>query len=92
MFAWLRLAPGARPVAIVVNFTPVPRAAYRIGLPEAGGWREILNSDSAAYGGSNAGNAGAVQAFAGEWGGLPCHADLMLPPLGTLWLAHEGGA
>jgi 1,4-alpha-glucan branching enzyme len=92
VFAWLRLAPDARPVAVVVNFTPVPRAAYRIGLPEPGRWREILNTDAAAYGGSNSGNAGAVDAIAGEWAGLPCHADLMLPPLGTLWLAHEGRA
>jgi 1,4-alpha-glucan branching enzyme len=92
VFAWLRLAPDARPVAVVVNFTPVPRAAYRIGLPQPGRWREILNTDGAAYGGSNSGNAGGVDATAGEWAGLPCHADLMLPPLGTLWLAHEGSA
>jgi 1,4-alpha-glucan branching enzyme len=92
IFAWLRLAPDSRSVAVIVNFTPVPRAAYRIGLPEPGRWREILNSDAAAYGGSNSGNAGGVHANPGEWGGLPCHADLILPPLGTLWLAHEGGA
>ena len=92
VFAWLRLAPDARPVAVVMNFTPVPRAAYRIGLPEQGLWREILNTDAAAYGGSNSGNAGAVQAIPGEWGGVPCHADLVLPPLGTLWLAYEGRA
>jgi 1,4-alpha-glucan branching enzyme len=92
VFAWLRLAADARPVAVIVNFTPVPRASYRIGLPEPGRWREILNTDAAAYGGSNSGNAGGVDAMAGEWAGLPCHADLMVPPLGTLWLAHEGSA
>jgi 1,4-alpha-glucan branching enzyme len=91
VFAWLRPRPDARPVAVVVNFTPVPRAAYRIGLPEPGRWREILNTDGAAYGGSNSGNAEASMRR-GRVGRLPCHADLMLPPLGTLWLAHEGSA
>ena len=93
VFAWLRFGvDGARPVAVVANFTPVPRAGYRIGLLHPGRWREILNTDGAAYGGSNCGNAGAVEAVTGQWGGLPCFADLMLPPLGTLWLVHEGGA
>jgi len=92
VYAWLRAAPDARPVAVVVNFTPVPRAAYRIGLPAPGVWREVLNTDGAAYGGSNSGNGGAVRAVPGEWGGLPFHADVMLPPLATLWLACEGGA
>jgi len=92
VYAWLRAAPDARPVAVVVNFTPVPRAAYRIGLPEPGLWREVLNTDGAAYGGSNSGNGGAVRAVPGEWGGLPFHADVMLPPLATLWLACEGSA
>ena len=44
----------------VVNFTPVPRQGYRIGVPEAGTYRELLNSDAEIYGGSNMGNAGAV--------------------------------
>jgi 1,4-alpha-glucan branching enzyme len=93
VFAWLRFGgEGARPIAAVANFTPVPRPRYRIGLPRPGRWREVLNTDSAIYGGSNFGNAGGVDAFAGECGGLPCTAEVMLPPLGTLWLAHEGGA
>jgi 1,4-alpha-glucan branching enzyme len=93
VFAWLRFAgDGAEPVAAIANFTPVPRPAYRIGLPRPGRWREVLNTDSAIYGGSNCGNAGAVEAFAGECRGLPFAADVMVPPLGTLWLAHEGGA
>ena len=52
VFAWLRLGgDGAPPVAVVANFTPVPRDGYRIGLPRAGRWREILNTDAAVYGG-----------------------------------------
>ena len=47
VFAWLRLAPDAAPVVCIVNFTPVPRANYRIGLPRAGRWVEVLNTDAA---------------------------------------------
>jgi 1,4-alpha-glucan branching enzyme len=91
VFAWLRTGgDGARPVAAVCNFTPVPRPGYRLGLPLAGRWREILNTDAAAYGGSNAGNAGGVTAAAAPSHGLPCSASLLLPPLATLWLAYEG--
>jgi 1,4-alpha-glucan branching enzyme len=79
-------------VAVVANLTPVPRAGYRIGLPHAGRWREILNTDGAAYGGSNCGNAGAIEAVGEPWGGHPHSAELVLPPLGTLWLVHEGSA
>jgi 1,4-alpha-glucan branching enzyme len=93
VFAWLRFAgEGAEPMAAIANFTPVPRPAYRIGLPRPGRWREVLNTDSAIYGGSNCGNAGGVDAFAGECRGLPFSAEVMVPPLGTLWLVHEGGA
>ena len=93
VFAWLRFAEdGVPPVAVVANFTPVPRPAYRLGLPAAGRWREILNTDGAVYGGSNCGNGGSVDAVADPCHGLPFAADVMLPPLGTLWLMHEGGA
>ena len=53
MFAFLRSAtPSTPPVLVVCNFTPVPRHGYRIGVPRAGGWREILNTDAEFYGGS----------------------------------------
>ncbi len=54
VFAWVRKAPGANPVAVVSNMTPVPREGYGLALPAAGRWREILNTDAAAYGGSGA--------------------------------------
>ena len=76
-------------VAVACNFTPVPRRGYRIGVPFAGRWREILNSDSALYGGSNVGNAGAVEAAARPWGGQPYSVDLTLPPLGAVYLRPE---
>jgi len=90
VFAWLRFGDDAPPVAVIANFTPVPRAGYRIGLPAPGRWREILNTDAATYGGSGCGNAGGIDARSGEWNGFPCSAAISLPPLGTLWLVHEG--
>src|SRR5262249_23697808 len=81
VFAWLRYGEPGRPsVLVVVNFTPVPRAGYRIGLPTAGRWVERLNTDAPLYGGSGIGNLGAVEAVAEPWHGQPCSATLTLPP------------
>jgi 1,4-alpha-glucan branching enzyme len=79
---------GGRSIACVANLTPVPRHDYRVGLPHPGRWVEILNSDSAKFGGSNA-LAGTVTAEATSWNDLDYSATLTLPPLGVLWLAHE---
>ena len=76
---------------MIASFTPVPRENYRIGLPVAGRWREILNTDAAAYGGSNRGNAGAVIAHPARWHDQSASATITLPPLATLWLVHDGG-
>ena len=81
-------AAGGRPVACVANLTPVLRHGYRIGLPRPGRWVEILNSDSAQFGGSNV-LVGAVTAEATSWNDLDYSAALTLPPLAVLWLAHE---
>jgi 1,4-alpha-glucan branching enzyme len=72
------------------NFTPVPRHGYRVGVPFAGDYAEILNTDSALYGGSDLGNGGLVRASA-----IPCHGhsyslSLTLPPLAGLILRREG--
>jgi 1,4-alpha-glucan branching enzyme len=92
-FTWLRFgAEGHPPVAVLSNFTPVPREGFRIGLPRAGRWREILNTDAAVYGGSGMGNLGAVNAEAGEHRGFPAFADVVLPPLATVWLVADTGA
>jgi 1,4-alpha-glucan branching enzyme len=91
VFAWLRLGgDGVAPVVCVANFTPVPRDGYRVGLPLAGRWRELVNTDAAAYGGSNLGNGGAVLATPHPSHGFEASATLLLPPLATLWLVHEG--
>jgi len=90
VFTWLRFgARGDAPVAVAVNFTPVVREGYRIGLPHPGIWCEILNSDAAVYGGSGIGNLGAVIAQDEPWQGFPASATLVLPPLATLWLRSE---
>jgi 1,4-alpha-glucan branching enzyme len=86
VFAWLRLAPGADPVVCIVNFTPVPRSNYRIGLPRAGRWVEVLNTDAVVYGGSGMGNGGSVAAEAVGAHGQPASAVFVLPPLAAVWL------
>ncbi len=91
VLAWLRFGgSNDRPVAIVSNFTPVPRSHYRIGLPFAGQWTEVLNTDAGLYGGSNTGNMGGVTATADGSHGLPASADVFLPPLATLYLEFGG--
>ncbi len=89
VFAWLRLAPDASPVVCIVNFTPVPRADYRIGLPLAGRWVEVLNTDATAYGGSGLGNLGTVTAEEVAAHGQPASAAFLLPPLAAVWLVPE---
>jgi len=91
VFAFLRMGEANDPpVAVVCNFTPEVRNAYRIGLPLAGAWREALNTDAQKYGGSNVGNLGRVIAEPRPLHGLPASAPLTLPPLGTVFLTYEG--
>ena len=87
--SFLRRARDGSCVVVVLNFTPVPRAHYRIGLPGGGRYVEILNSDSAFYGGTNAGNAGGVQAEPLPWMGLAYSAAITLPPLAGIVLRAE---
>jgi 1,4-alpha-glucan branching enzyme len=90
VLAFLRKPRGAGPTLLVVcNLTPLPRQRYRIGVPFAGRWRELLNSDATDYGGSGLGNLGGVDALATPWHGRPCALSLTLPPLATLVLQHD---
>ncbi|MBV9782957.1 MAG: 1,4-alpha-glucan branching protein GlgB [Acidisphaera sp.] len=87
VFSFLRFgAEVDDPVLVICNFTPVPRLGYRVGVPRAGLWQEILNSDAAVYGGSNMGNAGHCTAEAVESHGQPASLLLTVPPLATLYL------
>jgi 1,4-alpha-glucan branching enzyme len=76
-------------VVMVFNFTPVPRREYRIGVPEAGFYEELLNSDAAAYGGSNVGNNGGVETEAVAAHGFDQSLRLRVPPLGCLLLKRR---
>jgi 1,4-alpha-glucan branching enzyme len=76
-------------VVVGCNFTPVPRMDYRVGVPEGGFYRELLNSDSELYGGSNLGNAGGVPAVAEPWHGRPYSLRLTLPPLAVVILKRQ---
>jgi 1,4-alpha-glucan branching enzyme len=84
--AFLRWPHEGNPVAVLVNFSGQPVGPYRIGLPSAGDWVELLNTDAAEFGGSGVGNLGAVVARAEPHGGQPASASLTLPPLAALWL------
>jgi 1,4-alpha-glucan branching enzyme len=87
VFAFLRYGDeAASPVLVVCNMTPVPRPGYRIGVPRPGIWREMLNTDSAFYGGSDVGNGGAVQTVRVHSHGEAQSLELTLPPLATLYL------
>ena len=74
-------------VVIAMNFTPVPRAGHRVGVPEAGTWREILNSDAEIYGGSGQGNFGSTATDPRPCGWHPYSLNLTLPPLAAVFLA-----
>jgi 1,4-alpha-glucan branching enzyme len=83
VFAWLRKAPGAPPVAVIANMTPIARVPYRLKLPCDGRWCEILNSDAHDYWGSGLGNLGGITAEGGM-------ASVTLPPLATVMLEYRG--
>jgi len=86
VLAWLRVARDGRFVVVLANFTPAPCSDYRIGVPRAGIYQEILNSDSAHYGGSNLGNGGRLEAVEGAWMNRPASLVANLPPLAVVIL------
>ena len=90
VFAFLRTGAGSggEPdrIVCVANLTPVPRHGYRVGLPLAGTWRDVLNTDDERWGGSGMAQP-AVHAEDTPWQGQPHSAVLTLPPLAIRWLA-----
>ncbi|NKC30904.1 1,4-alpha-glucan branching protein GlgB [Roseomonas sp. BU-1] len=87
VFSWLRRDGAAGPpVAVLCNLTPVPRLHHRFGLPRAGVWREVLNTDATAFGGSGMGNMGRVVAEKLPLHGQKASAQVVLPPLATIYL------
>jgi len=83
-------SPGEH-VVVIVNFTPVVRTDYRIGMPSQGPYREIFNSDDRRYGGSGVGNAGTLVPQALSWHGRAHSVPLTLPPLAAIYLAPLSG-
>src|SRR5665213_3345740 len=93
VYAFLRKGTTARDVVLIVfNCTPVPRHDYRIGVPLGGSWREILNTDATAFGGSGMGNFGAVTADEIPFHNRPLSLRLTLPPLAALYFSQDPGA
>ncbi|MDR0481052.1 MAG: 1,4-alpha-glucan branching protein GlgB [Gallionellaceae bacterium] len=86
LLSFVRKGRNNETVAIVLNFTPVPRWRYRLGLPHGGTWRETFNSDSRHYGGGDIGNGNGIQAGPQPWMGQPCSAEINLPPLACIVL------
>jgi 1,4-alpha-glucan branching enzyme len=79
-----RPADAGRELLVILNLTPVPRYGYRVGLPRAGFWQEVLNSDAELYGGRNVGNLGGVMAEDRPAHQQPCSAAFTLPPLSVV--------
>ena len=86
VFSFVRRGADSPDVVCVANFAALPHGGFRIGLPSTGRWEEIVNTDAASYTGSGVGNLGSVEAVAGEWSGQPAYADIVVPPLATIWL------
>jgi 1,4-alpha-glucan branching enzyme len=90
VFSFLRQGgDGDPPVAVICNMAPVLRTDFRVGLPSAGRWREVLNSDATEYGGTGQGNGGFVDVAGEGWHGQPHSASLTIPPLATLILTPD---
>ncbi len=79
----------ARLVVFAANLSPVPQTGYRLGLPRSGAWREVLNTDSAFYGGGDLGNLGGVLPEPIPWHDQPFSAEVTLPPLAAIWLVPD---
>jgi len=86
VFSFVRRDADGDPLVCLVNFAGTPHEDYRVGLPQAGAWTELVNTDAETYGGSGVGNLGRVEAQERPWHGMPASASLRVPPLGALWL------
>jgi 1,4-alpha-glucan branching enzyme len=89
VLSFLRYGTDGSILACLFNFSGSPHANYRVGLPERGEWREILNTDAEIYAGSGWGNLGAVTATSQPWHGRPASAEVALPANGAIWMSLE---
>jgi 1,4-alpha-glucan branching enzyme len=89
VLSFLRFGKDGSALACIFNFSGSEHCEYRLGLPSAGRWREVLNTDATVYNGGGAGNMGGVDATDDPWHGRPASAVLVLPPNSALWLEPE---
>jgi len=89
--SFVRWGSDGSSMVCVTNFASVPHEGYQLGLPSAGEWAEVINTDAEVYGGSGVGNLGTVTAHATPHMGQPASATVRVPPLATLWLANTRG-
>ncbi|MEZ0236802.1 MAG: 1,4-alpha-glucan branching protein GlgB [Methylophilaceae bacterium] len=89
IMSYLRRSAGGEYAVVLLNFTPVPRQGYRIGVPEPGYYRELLNSDAVCYGGGNMGNGAGLHTEAVSWMGYSHSLVVTLPPLAGIILKRE---
>jgi 1,4-alpha-glucan branching enzyme len=90
VFSFVRKGADGELLACVANFAAVPHHGYRLGLPRAGTWAEVLNTDAERYAGSGVGNLGSVEATGEPWHGQPASAEITVPPLGAVWFTPAG--
>ena len=93
VFAFLRQASpgrGGKPLICVFNCTPVPRDAHLLGVPDAGDYVKVLDSDDSGFGGSGYAPEAAAHAVAEPWQGYPCRLSVRLPPLAMVIWRHAG--
>jgi 1,4-alpha-glucan branching enzyme len=90
VYSFVRHGRDGSTLACVANFSPVPHEHYRVGLPRAGRWEEVINTDADVYLGSGVGNFGGVDAVADAAHGEPASVILRVPPLGAIWLRFAG--
>jgi 1,4-alpha-glucan branching enzyme len=89
VLSFLRYGNDGSVLACVFNFAGAEHSGYRLGLPRAGRWREVLSTDATVYHGAGIGNLGGVAATDDPWHGRPASAVLALPPMSALWLEPE---
>jgi 1,4-alpha-glucan branching enzyme len=90
VYSFLRFGDDGSVIACVANFSSVPHDRYRLGLPFAGRWEEVLNTDAETYFGSGVGNFGGVTASDEMHHGQPASTTMRVPPLGAIWLRYAG--
>ena len=89
LFSFIRWSTDGQPLVCVSNFSGSPHHGVRLGLPRAGRWSELLNTDGEAYGGSGVTNGSEIHAVEEPWHGQPASAEITVPPLATVYFRPQ---